>query len=78
MGGSGVWMGDARRRTCQGAPPCSGPSATHLHAADAHTQAGRGALGTLHHVTSLLLLRRIVPVLPGPHLQVQDAGILVL
>ena len=55
-----------------------GPSATHLHAADAHTQAGCGALCALRHVAGLLLLGRVVPVLPGPHLQVQDTGVLVL
>lgn len=49
-----------------------------LHPTDAHTQAGRGALCTLVHVTGLLLLGRVISMLPGPHLQVQDTGVLVL
>lgn len=53
-------------------------SATHLHATDAYSQAGRGALRTLLHVTGLLLLCCIISVLPRPHLQIQDAGQLVL
>lgn len=61
-----------------GRPALRRALATHLHAADAHAQAGRGALRTLPHVAGLLLLGRVVPVLPGPHLQVQDTGVLVL
>ena len=78
--GSGWQLGDtlAPQWTCQDAPSSSGPSATYLHAADADAQAGRCALSTLPHVTGLLLLGHIVPVLPGPHLQVKDTGVLVL
>lgn len=43
---------------------------TYLHATEVHAQTGRGALRALPHVAGLLLLRGIVPVLPGPHLQV--------
>lgn len=50
----------------------------YLHAADAHAQAGGSALCALLHVTGLLLLGCIIPVLPSPHLQIQDAGLLVL
>lgn len=64
--------------THQDPQPHDGPSAAYLHPTDAHTQAGRGALRALVHVTSLLLLRCVIPVLPGPHLQVQDTGVLVL
>lgn len=49
-------------------------STPHLHSAEPHPDGGRRALLTLADLIGLLLLGRVVTVLPGPHLQVQDAG----
>lgn len=49
--------------------------ATHLHAAHSDAQRGRSALFTFLHLPGGLLLRGVVAVLPGAHLQVQDAGV---
>lgn len=46
----------------------------YLHPTHTHAQCGRGALLTLLHLASGLLLGGVVAVLPCAHLQVQDAG----
>lgn len=46
---------------------------THLHPAKSHADGGRRALLTLADLVGLLLLRRVVAVLPGSHLQIQHA-----
>lgn len=46
----------------------------YLHPTHAHAQGGRSALFTLLHLPSSLLLRRIISVLSGPHLQIKYTG----
>lgn len=47
---------------------------SYLHATHSHTQGGRSALLTLLHLPSSLLLRGIISVLSGPHLQIKHTG----
>lgn len=47
---------------------------SYLHATHSHAQGGRSALLTLLHLPSSLLLRGIVSVLSGPHLQIKHTG----
>ena len=56
--------------------PCSTCSLgdPYLHPTHAHAQGGGSALFTLLHLPSSLLLRRIISMLPGPHLQIKYAG----
>ena len=44
----------------------------YLHATDAHADGCGGRLLTLPHLSGALLLASVIPVLPRPHLQVQD------
>lgn len=53
----------------------AGATPPYLHAAQSHSQRGRRALFALLHLPGGLLLRGVVSVLPGAHLQVQDAGV---
>lgn len=46
----------------------------YLHPTHSHAQSSGGALLALLHLTSGLLLGRVVAVLPCAHLQVQYAG----
>ena len=50
----------------------------HLHPTDPDPQLQRGGLGAGDGVSPDLLLWSVVPVLPGAHLQVEDAGMVVL
>lgn len=46
----------------------------YLHPTHTHTQGGGSALLTLLHLPSSLLLRGVVSVLSGPHLQIKHTG----
>lgn len=47
----------------------------YLHATQSDSQRRRRALFAFLHLPGRLLLRGVVSVLPGAHLQVQDAGV---
>lgn len=52
----------------------TGVGLVHLHAAQPDPQGGGSARRALRHLLAALLRARVVPMLPGPHFQVQDAG----
>lgn len=53
----------------------SGKRRPHLHATHTHTKRCRGALFAFLHLTGSLFLWRVITMLPGAHLQVQDTGV---